>query len=137
MLVPSGMMLQVIVAGAPLPERVPDAVVVQGAGSFGLIMKPWAEVDRSTTNNGGAHRYLADAHITVGRMTAARASSAMEWRLDNSFYKTGQIVRAPRRRSAAAATTKNATVHELGSGTAARTAPLPWFVRPNCARQRS
>src|SRR5262245_28580905 len=40
--VPSGIMLQVIVAGAPLPEREPLAVVSQGSGSFGLMMKPWA-----------------------------------------------------------------------------------------------
>src|SRR4051812_15142247 len=95
MLVPSGMMLQVMVAGAPLPDRVPDAVVVQGAGSFGLMMKPSAIVDRNKTSNGGAQRYLAVSHIAIGRVTAASgALSAMEWRLDDSFYKTGQIVRA-------------------------------------------
>src|SRR4051812_38073936 len=65
MLVPSGMMLQVIVPGAPFPERMPDAVVVHGAGSFGLMMKPWADVARSNASNGGPHRYLADARITV------------------------------------------------------------------------
>ena len=35
-------MLQVIVAGAPLPERDPDAVDNHGAGSFVLMMNAFA-----------------------------------------------------------------------------------------------
>jgi hypothetical protein len=40
MLVPSGTMLQVIVAGAPFPDREPEAVESHGSGSLELIIKP-------------------------------------------------------------------------------------------------
>jgi hypothetical protein len=49
MLVPSGMMLHVIVPGAPLPDREPEAVEVHGSGLFGLIMNPLAFAAESAT----------------------------------------------------------------------------------------
>jgi hypothetical protein len=50
-LVPSGTMLHVRVAGAPFPDREPDAVESHGSGSFGLIIKPLAGVARRRAQN--------------------------------------------------------------------------------------
>src|SRR4051794_25009558 len=54
-LVPSGTMLQVIVAGAPFPGRGPEAVESHGSGLFVLIMNAWDGVantaQKSTSNN--------------------------------------------------------------------------------------
>jgi hypothetical protein len=58
MLVPSGTMLQVIVAGAPVPDRDPEAVESHGSGSLGLIMKPLAGIPTNTAQeNAIADKY--------------------------------------------------------------------------------
>jgi hypothetical protein len=61
MLVPSGTMLQVIVAGAPLPDLVPEAVVSHGSGSLGLMINPLAEVTVKTTQNRASNDMCADS----------------------------------------------------------------------------
>jgi hypothetical protein len=64
-LVPSGTMLQVIVAGAPFPDREPDAVESHVSGSFGAMMNPRAGVDaKSTQESATADVYLDNRQLT-------------------------------------------------------------------------
>jgi hypothetical protein len=63
-LVPSGTMLQVIVAGAPLPDRDPEAVESQGSGSLGVIIKPSAGAAASKVyDQANAERYAANRRM--------------------------------------------------------------------------
>jgi hypothetical protein len=56
MLVPSGTMLQVIVAGAPFPDREPEAVESHGSGSLELIIKPRVGRALAITQQVAKHR---------------------------------------------------------------------------------
>ena len=68
-LVPSGTMLQVIVAGAPLPDREPDAVESHGSGSFGEMMNPRAGIAaKSTQESAVAGAYLDSRHMTENQI---------------------------------------------------------------------
>ena len=65
MLVPSGTMLQVIVAGAPFPDRGPDAVESQGSGLLVLIINPLAGVVANTAQKSASNNTYADSRRMI------------------------------------------------------------------------
>src|SRR6185436_11465197 len=74
MLVPSGTMLHVIVAGAPFPDRDPEAVESHGSGSFGLMIKPLAGAATRIAQNSDSNatyddsrRMLKSVFVPVGQ----------------------------------------------------------------------
>jgi hypothetical protein len=63
--VPSGTMLQVIVAGSPFPDRGPDAVKSHGSGSVELRMNPDAGAADKASNGRAIARIVRRRHMML------------------------------------------------------------------------
>jgi hypothetical protein len=72
MLVPSGTMLHVIVAGAPFPERAPEAVESHGSGVFVLIINAWAGFVANTAQKSTNNNTYAESRRMIKSGIAAR-----------------------------------------------------------------
>jgi len=72
-------MLQVIVAGAPLPERDPLAVDSHGSGSLGVIMKPCAGVDTNAASSTKSHANPCPERRMMNTVEPRPIASNVKW----------------------------------------------------------